>query len=85
MRQRVKHRGADPIAERRRERAQADAARLGIGALTSLLELYERQRGAEQRRWVESRRSIARVFNRFMNQPLAELALRDLQLATDSY
>ena len=85
MRQRVKVEGADPIAERRRVRAEAVAARDGIGTLTSLIDLYERQHAAGQRRWEESRRMICRTFAPFLNRPLGELTLPDLQLATDSY
>jgi hypothetical protein len=37
--------GADPVAERRRQRAIGRDARDGIGTVTALLELYAKQKG----------------------------------------
>jgi len=46
---RVKQHGADPVAERRRERAMAAAAKQGVGTLGALLDLYGEKRGSSQR------------------------------------
>ena len=77
---RVRQEGADPIAERRRQRAAGASARAGIGTLAALLDLYERQKGSALRSWPEYRRSIGRVFGPFLGRALA-----DLQLAADGY
>ena len=81
----VRHNGADPIAERRRERERAEAARQGVGTLAALLDVYEKQKGESQRSWPEYRRSITRVFGKFLARGLTELTLADLQLAADGY
>ena len=81
----VRQEGTDPVAERRAERAQAAAAREGIGTLAALLDLYERQRGGKLRSWPEYRASIGRVFKPFLGRPLATLTPADLQLAADGY
>jgi integrase len=81
----VKHGGADPVADRRRERASAEAARAGVGTLAAMLDLYERQRGGKLRSWPEYRRSIGRVFGPLLPRPLAGLTAVDLQMAADGY
>jgi integrase len=82
---RVRQEGADPVAQRRAERAAGTAAKAGIGTLAALLDLYERQVAREQRSWAEYRKSIGRVFAPFLGRPLAGLTLADLQLAADAY
>ncbi len=59
---RVRQDGADPIADRRRDRAIGAAAKVGEGTLSALLSLYGRQRGAELKRWAEAKRSVEVVF-----------------------
>jgi hypothetical protein len=81
----VRQEGADPIAERRRERERAEAARQGVGTLAALMDVYEKQKGATLRSWPEYRRSIGRVFGKFLNRALADVTLGDLQLAADGY
>lgn len=85
MHQQVRVDGADPVAERRAERAQAAAAREGIGTLAALLDLYERQRGGKLRSWPEYRASISRVFGPLLPRPLAGLTAAHLQMAADAY
>jgi integrase len=85
LRYQVRHEGADPIAEARRQRAKAEAARQGIGTLAALLNLYAAQRGAELRSWPEYVRSIGRPFGAFLHRPLGDLTLADLQMAADAY
>ena len=55
---RVKHDGADPIAQRRRERAIGEAAKAGIGTLAAVLDTYGEKRGNQQRAWPQSRKRI---------------------------
>lgn len=84
----VKREGADPIADRRRERAYGNAAREGVGTLKALIDLYGRPKtaeipagpGAELKSWPEAKRRIEYVFKPFLGRPLAELQLADLQL-----
>jgi integrase len=82
---RVKHEGADPVAERRRERAINDAAKAGIGTLTAVLDTYGEKRGNQQRAWPESRKRINLVFKGLLGRPVTTLTLADLQLAADNY
>jgi integrase len=81
----VRQDGADPVAERRRERAIGKAAKAGIGTLAALLALYERQRGGKLKAWGECRRRIASVFAPFLERPLAVLKAADLQLQADGW
>ena len=85
MAHKVKQEGADPVAERRAERAASIAAKAGIGTLAALLDLYERQRGAKLRSWPEYRASIARVFGPLLPRALPDLTAADLQMAADAY
>jgi integrase len=82
---RVKHEGADPVAERRRERAISEAAKAGIGTLTAVLDTYGEKRGNQQRAWPESRKRINLVFRGLMGRPVTTLTLADLQMAADNY
>jgi integrase len=81
----VRHEGADPIADRRNDRARGAAAAANIGTLAALLGLYARQRGNKLRSWNEYAASIRRVFGAFMSRPLDEIRPHDLQLTADSY
>ena len=85
LREKVRAEGADPIAERRRERAIGQDAKAGIGTLASLLDLYERQECGGLKSWMESRKRIAVVFKPLMSRPVATMTLADLQLTADSY
>ena len=82
---RVKHEGADPIAERRHERALGAAARAGEGTLAALIDLYEQKRGFAQKRWPEARRSVSKVFRSLLATPLETLSARDFQMLADGY
>ena len=73
------------MAERRHERAIAQAARAGIGTLAGVLDTYSEKRGNKQRAWRESRKRIDLVFKSLLAQPVALLTLADLQLAADKY
>jgi integrase len=77
--------GADPVAERKRQRAIGHQAREGVGTLKALLDLYGRQKGSQQKSWVECRRRIDSVFGAFINKPMATLKIGDLQMQADSW
>src|SRR5689334_2888874 len=48
--------GADPVAERKRQRVIGHEARDGVGTLAALLDLYARQKGSRLKSWDECRR-----------------------------
>jgi hypothetical protein len=77
--------GADPVADRRRQRLSGQQARDGIGTLTALLDLYARQQGHRLKSWSESRRRIDSVFAPFLGKPVATLAMGDLQMQADGW
>lgn len=77
--------GADPIADRRRERAQAEAAKHGDGTLRALLNLYEQKRGSTLRSWSHSRKRVDRVFAKLLSRPVVSLSASELQMAADDY
>jgi integrase len=77
--------GADPVAERKRQRVVGYQARDGIGTLTALLDLYARQKGSRLKSWHEWRRRINSVFAPFLNQPTVTLNARDLQMQADGW
>jgi integrase len=85
LREKVRGEGVDPISERRRERAIGQDAKAGVGTLTALLDLYERQQCGELKSWPESRKRIAVVFKPLMSRPVATMTLGDLQLTADGY
>ncbi len=82
---RVKHESADPVAERRHQRAIAEAAKAGVGTLAAVLDTYGEKRGNKQRAWPESRKRINLVFKALMARPVGTLTLADLQLTADKY
>jgi integrase len=82
---RVKREGADPIAERRRDRAVGAAARAGEGTLAALLDLYAEKRGADLKRWGEAKRCVEVVFRSLLRRPLESLVARDFQMLADGY
>jgi site-specific recombinase XerD len=82
---RVKQDGADPVAERRRERAMGASAREGVGTLTALLDLYGEKRGRVQKAWTESRKRIDLVCKPLLTKPVASLTAADFQMVVDDY
>jgi integrase len=82
---RVKRDKADPIAERRHDRAVGAAAKAGEGTLAALLDLYADKRGSDLRRWAEARRSVEVVFKSLLPRPLKALAAPDFQTLADGY
>jgi integrase len=85
MHTRVKQEGADPIAERRRDRAIGKAAKEGVGTLSALLKVYGDKRDGELKRWGNSKRLVELVFKPFLMRPLSSLTAADLQMQADSY
>jgi integrase len=81
----VKQHGADPIAQRRRERAVGEAARAGIGTLTAVLDLYGAKRGDAQKAWAEARKRINLLFKPLLSRPAHGLTRQDFQILADSY
>ena len=77
--------GADPVAERRRQRAIGRDARDGIGTVTALLDLYAKQKGGALKSWPECRRRMESVFARHLAKPLATLKAGDLQMTADAH
>ena len=77
--------GADPIAERKRQRAIGKDARDGIGTLRALLDLYSERDGAALKSWPECRRRIDSVFAPFLESPLAVMKVGDLQMQADRW
>jgi hypothetical protein len=57
----VKHDGADPIADARQRRADTTAAQAGIGTLAAFVALYGERKGRELKFWPYSRLRIDRV------------------------
>ncbi len=85
MRGKVQREGADPVAAKRRKRAELRDAAAGIGTLSALLDLYGRKAGGELKSWPESRRRIESVFAAFLGKPLGSLKAEDLQLTADAH
>lgn len=99
LRQRVKHEGADPVADRRRARALTQDAKAGIGTLAALLDIYggpikpqepDKQvrvigPGKDLKTWRAQRQSIEAVFKAFLAKPLAVMSATDLQMTADAW
>jgi integrase len=77
--------GADPVADRRKRRAQMEAARLGEGTLRAMMDAYGRDAGAALRSWPHARRCVERVFSGLLDRPLAMLTVASLLLMADAY
>lgn len=78
-------RGADPVADARRQRQQGRDARSGVGTLTALLTHYGNKVAAGQRSWPLSKRRIELVFKALLPRAVSGLARMDLQAAADGY
>ena len=77
--------GADPVADRRRDRAIGKDAKAGIGTLEAVIDLYEKLRGHALRSWVHSRKRVNLVFKPLMSKPVAMMTATDLQMVADAY
>jgi integrase len=84
MRHRVKHEGADPIAEKRRNVVIGKQSRAGVGTLKALLDTYEAH-GNPPKSWYPGRPRVELVFRKALTQPCSILTLGELQLEADSY
>ena len=82
---RVKHEGADPVAERRRDRAMGAAAKAGIGTLAAVLDIYEVHHGRTLKSWPHSRKRVELVFKSLLPRAVGDLNAADLQMAADGY
>nr|WP_294504569.1 site-specific integrase [uncultured Rhodopila sp.] len=81
----VKHDGADPIADKRRDLAMGKAARAGIGTLAAVLDLYGAKRGDAQKAWGEARKRIDLIFKDLLARPAETLTRPALQMLADGY
>lgn len=81
----VKQEGADPVAERRRERAIGKAAKAGIGTLAAVLDIYEQHHGKNLKSWPASRVRVERVFKPLLGRAVVDLDPTELQMAADAY
>ena len=77
--------GADPTADRKRQRAQAKDAAQGIGTLQALVDHYGRKVGEGVKSWPESKRRIELVFGDHLQRPLPSITRMDLQMSIDGY
>jgi len=89
---RVAVRSGGPLPERRRRpkgavatTTAAASAPAPVSTLTTVLDLYEHQKGHTLRSWPHGRTRITRVFGALFSRPIAALTLGDLQLAADGY
>jgi len=80
----VKHEGADPIADKRRNVAIGNQAKAGIGTLKAMLDAYEKT-GNPPKSWAPGRPRVELVFRKVLDRPCAMLTVGDLQLEADSY
>lgn len=80
----VKHEGADPIADKRRNVAIGNQARAGVGTLKAMLDTYENI-GSPPKSWESGRSRVELVFRKVLDQPCAMLTVGDLQLEADGY
>ena len=81
----VRQEGADPIAERRRELARGKAARVGVGTLAAVLDLYGEKRGNAQKAWGEARKRIDLIFKPLLSRPAETVTRKDFQMLADGY
>lgn len=77
--------GADPVADRRRDRAIGRDAKAGIGTLAAVLDIYEAHKGKTLKSWPHGRKRVDLVFKPLMSRPVATLTAADLQMAADAY
>ncbi len=85
LREKVQQGGADPTAERRRDRAIGAAAKAGEGTLKALFDLYEQGPAKRLKTWSAGRKRIEGMFPLLLNRPLAVITLADLQMAVDGH
>lgn len=81
----VKHEGADPVAERRRQRAIGGAAKEGVGTLKAVLDAYTNTAGAAPKSWAIARPRVELVFRRVLKSPVSTITAADLQMEADAY
>lgn len=79
---RVRQDGADPVAERRRDREIGRDARAGIGTLAAMLDQYTPQAPDS---WPHSRLRVERVFRALLPLPVSAITLGELQRAAETY
>lgn len=84
-RHRVRHEGADPVAEKRAAREMATQPNSEVTTLGRVVAEYGRARKAGDERWPEYRQRIEIVFRSLLDHPAAGITLADLQRTADGY
>jgi hypothetical protein len=82
---RVKFEEADPVRDRRRQRALAGRPEAETGTLAALLSHYEMRAGKDLKSWLDGRRRIESVFRPLLKLPLQSVQVSDLQIAADKH
>lgn len=77
--------GADPTADRRRDRAMGASAKEGIGTLEAVLDIYEAKVGQRLKSWDNGRKRLELVFKPLLTKPVKTLAAIDFQMQADAY
>ncbi len=85
LRDRVKHEGADPVADRRKQRAIGAAAKDGIGTLKAILDAYGGPKGGAPKSWATGKPRVELVFKALLQKPVATMTAADLQMTADKY
>ncbi len=83
--------GADPIAEARQQRAEAqqkagvDAMAGTIATLGTVVDVYGKQVGASKRSWPRARLQLINVFGSLLARPAIDITASELQLVVDAH
>jgi integrase len=85
LRVKVRDEGADPTAERKRDRAIGRDAKAGKGTLAAVIELYDAGPGQVLKSWPAGRKTVERVFADLLKKPVATMKAVDLQVTADAY
>jgi integrase len=87
LRENVKKKGADPIAEARQRRAIAHVVPADAGPVTlaDILDAYAKGDGGRKRSWPRARLQIINVFGRKLTRPASEITAPELQLIVDAH
>ena len=87
-RHKVRHDGADPVAEKRAARQQAEAEKNATPEMTliDLVRLWGQQTGSDDRRaWRDRHRRIADVFKTLADKPAKGLTSEQIQIVADGW
>lgn len=85
MHDEVRQKAADPIKERRTQRAKAKDALAGVGTLQTLLDTYGKQKGEALKSWGDGKRQVENVFQPFLGRAVLGITRVEMQLHADAY